>query len=100
MKDIRKLWAWKSRQIGWACDIMNAASSVMDWIDRHTPQWISDRLLRAYWFVDDLAGSWFASAYDGSWEEIRDAWNHAEEDWLSPFQKMVANERILPLSFE
>jgi len=97
VKDIRKTFAWKTRQIGWACETMNRASDAIGWIDRHAPTWLADLLYHVYWNVDAWASAWFACAYQGSREEIHDAWEHEDEDWLSPFQRMVADGRILPL---
>jgi len=97
VKDIRKTFAWKTRQIGWACEIINRASSVIWWIDHHAPHWVSDPLYRVYWRLDAWASDWFCRAYEGSEEEIQDAWEHEDEDWLNPFQRMIANGRILPL---
>jgi hypothetical protein len=100
MKHIGQKWAWKTRQIDWACEVMNRASSVIWWIDRHAPSCVSGLMYHLYWFIDDAASAWFARAYQGSWEEIADAWEHEDEDWLSPFQRLVADGRILPLYME
>jgi len=100
MKDeIEKRHKRKTRQIGWACEVMNRASDVICLIDKHMPQRIADVLFHAYWWIDAKASNYFCRAYEGSWEEIRDAWDHADETWLSRFQKMVVNERILPLPY-
>ena len=100
MKDeIKKRHERKTRQIGWACEVMNRASDVIGWIDRHLPMCISDVLFHVYWWVDAKALNYFQRAYQGSWEEIEQAWEFADENWLSRFQKMVVNERILPLPY-
>ncbi len=97
MRNIGNMFERKTRQIGRACRIMNRASAAIGWIEIHAPQWLSGLLYRVYWRVDDWASDRFSRAYPGSIEEIRDAWEHQDEDWLSPFQRKVADGRILPL---
>lgn len=97
MKNIGKTFKCKTRQLNLAVIIMQLSSDLIWWIDLHMPQWVSGPLYRVYWLVDGLASALFARAYEGSIEEINDAWDHEDEDWLSPFQRMVADGKILPL---
>jgi RecJ-like exonuclease len=89
-------WALKTLQINAACDIMNRASDLIALVERVLPKRLADAAYRVYWAVDAAASNWFSRVYQGSWEEIEQAWDHDGERWLNDFQRKVAAGRILP----
>lgn len=88
--------AWKEWQIDCSCRLMNRLSDLMTWTDHHFSTSVCDLLYRLYWLLDDLLKEWFNRAYEGSWSEIEQAWEFSDEDWLTDFQRLVADGRILP----
>ena len=76
--------------------IVNRASDVMTFLDKRCPR-MADHLFPLYWAIEDATTWMFCKAYPGSLTEIEQAWDHADEDWLNDFQKMIVQERILPI---
>ena len=87
----------RERIISLSCRLMDIQSLVHTWLDRHFPAWMAGPFVHVCWWIEDCAGWIFACAYSGSWTEIEDAWEFADEDWLNDFQRAIVEERILPL---
>jgi hypothetical protein len=93
---VEKAWAVKTWMIGMAFRIEDAGLALAVMSDRW-PGWRCYLVHRFYWWLTDATHAMYCRAEAGSREEIEMAFEHADEDWLSPFQRMVVNERILPL---
>lgn len=93
---VERAWAVKTWQIGVWCRMSNATLALAVMSDRW-PSWLSRLAHELHWAMMDISGDRIVQAMEGSREEIDMAFEHADEDWLSPFQRMVVNERILPL---
>ena len=75
------------------------------WLERHAPE-AGDLFCHLRWaFEQRVFSPMFAWAYSGSIREIEDAFEFSfdemqygcRHDWLTPFQRKVAEGRILPL---
>jgi hypothetical protein len=94
----------KARVMAFALTLDAWFFNTIVWLDAHAPR-VGDLFCHVRWaFEARVFDPLFAWSYDGSEQEIQDAWEHGDDtkkygsyDWLSPFQRMIANERILPL---
>ena len=92
-----KMRYWiKEKSISFSCEIYNRASAVITFFDKRWPR-LADHLYPLFWAIADISDWIFLKAYPGSLTEIEQAWDHADEDWLNDFQKMIVKERILPI---
>jgi hypothetical protein len=94
---IETTFARKDRQLTLLCALSNRIGSCVSWLDAHCPECVMGRLFPLYWRIEAEIGRRWSFAYQGSLEEIEQAWEFPDEDWLSPFQKAIVRERILPL---
>lgn len=101
-----RLTRWfKERAIGFALWMEGLVFNPIFWASQHGHEWIVDVLGPLHWWIQDhVVYPICDRCYEGSQTEIEQGVEFAEDyplgsknDWLSPFQRMIANERILPL---
>lgn len=102
-----RLTRWfKERSLGFALWADRLAFNPIFWASQHGYERIADVLCLLHWWIQDhVVDPIWSRCYEGSWTEIELGIEFVEDelryggsnDWLSPFQRMIANERILPL---
>ena len=85
----------KGLNINLASLMMCKAFKIIVLSERYFPRWLDNILFELYQIEETLGHRWFGYFYEGSIQEIQDAFEHSGEHWLSPFQKMIAEGKIL-----